>query len=184
MFPINLDLHFWFCENAHDAPCKIICRALFDDQFPCRVLVILVTFLLLSIAQFLFYACCMVCPCLISSCYENPPSGWLVNGDDAGWQEKTVGQQEPLVLQRQKELMRQDTANFDFDVIHYLTDKTLAHCECCSICLHDYRGSEDIVQSRQCRHVFHEDCLARWLSRGHSICPYCRTPVHISEVGK
>ncbi|XP_073035306.1 E3 ubiquitin-protein ligase RING1-like [Primulina eburnea] len=44
--------------------------------------------------------------------------------------------------------------------------------ESCSICLEDfYTGCE--VLSMPCSHIFHEDCIKKWLKTSH-YCPICR----------
>jgi hypothetical protein len=43
----------------------------------------------------------------------------------------------------------------------------------CSICLEAYQEGEQLTALR-CHHVFHIDCLARWMMRA-AVCPLCRT---------
>jgi uncharacterized protein YxeA len=45
---------------------------------------------------------------------------------------------------------------------------------CCSICLSDYRESEEVRVMPDCGHMFHAVCIDQWL-RGHASCPVCRT---------
>lgn len=61
----------------------------------------------------------------------------------------------------------------------------------CSICLggsgssnddgSDSVGDNSSVSATECGHVFHEECLARWLSRSRS-CPTCRKPLRQDRV--
>jgi hypothetical protein len=45
----------------------------------------------------------------------------------------------------------------------------------CPIC---FVGREDKpVAATRCKHLFHEECLARWQSGGNTTCPYCRGPI-------
>ncbi|WP_422133386.1 RING finger domain-containing protein [Endozoicomonas sp. ALD040] len=50
----------------------------------------------------------------------------------------------------------------------------------CPVCLESFAGREVRVLE-DCRHMFHEDCLARWLS-DNNICPMCRTSLRGREV--
>jgi hypothetical protein len=48
----------------------------------------------------------------------------------------------------------------------------------CAICLESYQPGEVVAWSSSCKHVFHQDCIARYLSikiiRGDAPCPSCR----------
>ncbi|XVF37619.1 hypothetical protein REPUB_Repub20aG0025100 [Reevesia pubescens] len=43
----------------------------------------------------------------------------------------------------------------------------------CSICLNSLSEGRQTAKKTSCSHVFHEDCIAGWVSN-HSTCPYCR----------
>merc|ERR1712000_649007 len=45
----------------------------------------------------------------------------------------------------------------------------------CSICLVAFEHGDTIMEL-QCHHIFHEDCISRWLSMGHT-CPMRCAPV-------
>ncbi|XP_051129315.1 uncharacterized protein LOC127250199 [Andrographis paniculata] len=45
--------------------------------------------------------------------------------------------------------------------------------ETCSICLEVMRGSECEAMKMSCSHVFHGDCIRKWLRTSH-YCPVCR----------
>lgn len=55
----------------------------------------------------------------------------------------------------------------------------------CAVCLGDLEDDDEIRELRNCNHVFHRDCIDRWLEyecRGgdednHRTCPLCRTPL-------
>eukprot|EP00816_Leptocylindrus_hargravesii_P001159 CAMPEP_0196816836 /NCGR_PEP_ID=MMETSP1362-20130617/57243_1 /TAXON_ID=163516 /ORGANISM="Leptocylindrus danicus, Strain CCMP1856" /LENGTH=214 /DNA_ID=CAMNT_0042194305 /DNA_START=69 /DNA_END=716 /DNA_ORIENTATION=- len=47
---------------------------------------------------------------------------------------------------------------------------------CCSICLTEFKVSEEVASSTHCTHMFHADCLLEWLA-GHDGCPICRENV-------
>lgn len=43
----------------------------------------------------------------------------------------------------------------------------------CSICLDEFvRG--DAVRQLPCKHIFHDDCVAKWLTERSSTCPLCK----------
>jgi len=43
----------------------------------------------------------------------------------------------------------------------------------CSICLEEYKEN-DSVFFRDCHHLFHRECIERWLKQHDRKCPYCR----------
>lgn len=183
MHPVFLDLGFWFCDNAHDAPCKLICQALFDEEYPFRFLVILLTFVFLAITQIVFYACCVVCPFVICQCFSNPPEHWFTSTDDLLWGSNQVSSVKLMSLAETKTKMKEGGA-FDHFLYHSMDEPAEQNVvlerihpdDVCPICLCNYQRDEEVVISRQCQHAFHEDCLAHWLSR-QSLCPYCRLQI-------
>lgn len=42
----------------------------------------------------------------------------------------------------------------------------------CSICLKI--GVNEYVTTLQCSHLFHVECIAKWLRENHNTCPMCR----------
>ncbi|CAN6230930.1 unnamed protein product [Urochloa humidicola] len=57
------------------------------------------------------------------------------------------------------------------------TDTLLALSECCEICLCDVEEVETAVWLPACLHMFHRNCIDKWLHlHGHSTCrcPICR----------
>jgi hypothetical protein len=52
----------------------------------------------------------------------------------------------------------------------------------CSICLCGYEDGETVCWSmkERCNHLFHEDCIVRWLEN-HNDCPLCRTQLVIRD---
>ncbi|WP_448215439.1 RING finger domain-containing protein [Endozoicomonas sp. 2B-B] len=50
----------------------------------------------------------------------------------------------------------------------------------CPVCLDTFAGREVMVL-KQCKHMFHKDCLEPWLSK-NSTCPSCRTFLVSREV--
>jgi len=47
----------------------------------------------------------------------------------------------------------------------------------CIICFRDYEVGEQVVwsSSETCRHVYHMECMLKWLSTGKKKCPICRS---------
>mmetsp|Transcript_43779 Transcript_43779/g.85920 ORF Transcript_43779/g.85920 Transcript_43779/m.85920 type:complete len:201 (-) Transcript_43779:29-631(-) len=46
----------------------------------------------------------------------------------------------------------------------------------CTICLEDYVCDEEFAITNECKHVFHSECILRWLEQ-HNECPICRKQV-------
>lgn len=46
----------------------------------------------------------------------------------------------------------------------------------CTICLEDYVRDEEFAITNECKHVFHSECILRWLEQ-HNECPICRKQV-------
>ncbi|KAK7836516.1 e3 ubiquitin-protein ligase rha1b [Quercus suber] len=45
----------------------------------------------------------------------------------------------------------------------------------CSVCLNCVERSHEIRELCNCYHVFHKECLDRWVDEGQVTCPLCRT---------
>lgn len=45
----------------------------------------------------------------------------------------------------------------------------------CAVCLGDITEEVKVYDLPQCEHIFHSDCLDRWVSHKHYTCPLCRT---------
>ena len=62
------------------------------------------------------------------------------------------------------------------DITH--RGETPTQGEACSICLEPMDEGENTKETVPCRHVFHEDCITRWLEFNDArSCPNCRDPV-------
>ncbi|XP_034475869.1 uncharacterized protein LOC117782883 [Drosophila innubila] len=51
----------------------------------------------------------------------------------------------------------------------------------CAICNEFYKANDVVYSTSSCGHVFHRECLFRWLSRSQS-CPQCRAACHQQRV--
>uniref|UniRef100_A0A0D6QYK7 RING-type domain-containing protein n=1 Tax=Araucaria cunninghamii TaxID=56994 RepID=A0A0D6QYK7_ARACU len=47
----------------------------------------------------------------------------------------------------------------------------------CAVCLNKFDDSEEITQLRNCCHIFHKNCLDKWLDHDQKTCPLCRSPL-------
>lgn len=48
--------------------------------------------------------------------------------------------------------------------------------ECCAVCLYDFENDDEIRRLTNCRHIFHKECLDRWImDYSQMTCPLCRT---------
>ena len=45
----------------------------------------------------------------------------------------------------------------------------------CPICISDYKNNEMISYINTCNHLFHTNCIYKWLTNFNNICPICRT---------
>ncbi|KAK8958069.1 RING-H2 finger protein ATL43 [Platanthera zijinensis] len=45
----------------------------------------------------------------------------------------------------------------------------------CAVCLYGFEPWEEVRRLSNCRHVFHRQCLDRWVEHDQRICPLCRT---------
>ncbi|KAL3689493.1 hypothetical protein R1sor_015802 [Riccia sorocarpa] len=52
----------------------------------------------------------------------------------------------------------------------------------CSVCLCDFEAEEEVFQLPQCSHIFHKECLGKWLGHGHTTCPLCRSTLASEEL--
>ncbi|KAL3638479.1 hypothetical protein CASFOL_017850 [Castilleja foliolosa] len=49
-------------------------------------------------------------------------------------------------------------------------------CDCCQICLKQFKEGNLLCGSKDCKHRFHSKCLMNWLT-SHRLCPTCRVLV-------
>ena len=52
--------------------------------------------------------------------------------------------------------------------------------EMCSICLDEY-SPDEMVAELPCGHIFHSDCISKWLTERSSTCPLCKTDLMPEE---
>ncbi|KAH6795908.1 hypothetical protein C2S51_036894 [Perilla frutescens var. frutescens] len=49
--------------------------------------------------------------------------------------------------------------------------------EVCSICLVELEGEDSVNKLPKCGHVFHAECMEKWVDRCQFTCPLCRSSV-------
>ncbi|CAO2835582.1 unnamed protein product [Amaranthus hypochondriacus] len=54
--------------------------------------------------------------------------------------------------------------------------------ETCAVCLYQFVKGEEIRWLCNCNHIFHQDCLDRWMDLDHRTCPLCRTPFLLHDL--
>ncbi|CAN7090559.1 unnamed protein product, partial [Brassica rapa subsp. narinosa] len=56
------------------------------------------------------------------------------------------------------------------------SDLNRPESECCAVCLYDFENDDEIRRLTNCRHIFHKECLDRWImDYSQMTCPLCRT---------
>ncbi|CAK9021163.1 unnamed protein product [Durusdinium trenchii] len=79
------------------------------------------------------------------------------------------------VVRQVDQVMLDSIESVPFDIKLFTEDASasegLMPAECCVCC--ERFGREKVIKRTPCNHVFHEDCLARWLKVTDS-CPVCR----------
>ena len=64
-----------------------------------------------------------------------------------------------------------------------VTERMPGVCDTCAVCLSQLRDQDKVRELRNCCHVFHRDCIDRWVDHdhehdeNHNTCPLCRAPL-------
>ncbi|CAL8074323.1 unnamed protein product [Calicophoron daubneyi] len=61
-----------------------------------------------------------------------------------------------------------------------ITNSQTEQFKSCAICMEPYQSGESCMQMK-CEHVFHTDCLRKWLEQ-HASCPMCRKDLSGNDV--
>ncbi|XVE64572.1 hypothetical protein DITRI_Ditri07aG0111100 [Diplodiscus trichospermus] len=56
------------------------------------------------------------------------------------------------------------------------------HNTVCTVCLESMEKSDEIRELCKCYHVFHKECLDRWVNEGQVTCPLCRCTLYPEPV--
>jgi len=54
----------------------------------------------------------------------------------------------------------------------------------CAVCLTDFRATDRIRCLPKCGHIFHMECLDKWIDYQRYSCPLCRSPTLYSSIGE
>uniref|UniRef100_A0A2P2NMA2 E3 ubiquitin-protein ligase ATL4-like n=1 Tax=Rhizophora mucronata TaxID=61149 RepID=A0A2P2NMA2_RHIMU len=67
-----------------------------------------------------------------------------------------------------------------------ITERVSNACDTCAVCLNQLIDQDEVREMRNCCHVFHKDCIDRWVDHDHGYdqdddnrktCPLCRAPL-------
>ncbi|KDP33993.1 hypothetical protein JCGZ_07564 [Jatropha curcas] len=58
-----------------------------------------------------------------------------------------------------------------------ITDRMSGDCDTCAVCLGQLMEYDEVRELRNCCHVFHKECIDRWVDHDHKTCPLCRAPL-------
>ncbi|XP_057825251.2 brassinosteroid-responsive RING protein 1-like [Cryptomeria japonica] len=47
----------------------------------------------------------------------------------------------------------------------------------CAICLRSFEENDEIRELYNCCHIFHRNCLDKWIDSHQDTCPFCRCPL-------
>ena len=86
---------------------------------------------------------------------------------DRAEDEKEEKEEENILQKVWKEFGNQGNGNKKEEVKDEVT-------ETCAICMEDYEENEDIIIGDSCVHMYHKECLLKWMKAKHDFCPYCR----------
>ncbi|WOL05445.1 hypothetical protein Cni_G14174 [Canna indica] len=52
----------------------------------------------------------------------------------------------------------------------------------CAVCLCEFEAADEVRRMSGCQHVFHRQCVDRWLEHGQHTCPLCRAPLVVASI--
>lgn len=47
----------------------------------------------------------------------------------------------------------------------------------CTVCLDPFKASDNVLMLPACKHLFHKECVSKWLLERHRVCPLCNVEV-------
>jgi hypothetical protein len=59
----------------------------------------------------------------------------------------------------------------------FSTIKETAKSLSCAICMCDYEDDETVLKLPNCEHLFHKECIGKWLKESSTKCPVCKAVV-------
>merc|ERR1711915_321866 len=45
----------------------------------------------------------------------------------------------------------------------------------CTVCLSSFEEEDEVRELRNCHHIFHRNCLDKWVDHSQTTCPVCRS---------
>lgn len=66
---------------------------------------------------------------------------------------------------------------YDFDLFNIPFDPKKNDYKQCMICCEDFEEAEELYVVPDCKHPYHQECLATWLKEKHN-CPNCQGEIH------
>ncbi|GLJ27630.1 hypothetical protein SUGI_0542160 [Cryptomeria japonica] len=48
----------------------------------------------------------------------------------------------------------------------------------CAVCLSSFEEDDEIRELRNCSHIFHRNCLDKWIDNNQDTCPFCRCALY------
>lgn len=71
-----------------------------------------------------------------------------------------------------------EQAQYNFSGCMNKKDFPIEEQKNCVICFDDFQEDEDIIELKNCKHIYHKHCINEWLNV-NAICPVCRKQVYL-----
>lgn len=64
------------------------------------------------------------------------------------------------------------------DFVKRFGDEAMKKDRVCSVCLESMEKRDEMREIWKCSHVFHRECIDRWVQEGRVTCPLCRSALY------
>ncbi|TYH55138.1 hypothetical protein ES332_D09G217100v1 [Gossypium tomentosum] len=64
------------------------------------------------------------------------------------------------------------------DFVKRFGDEVMKKDRVCSVCLEAMEKRDEMRELCKCSHVFHRECIDRWVKEGRLTCPLCRSALY------